>query len=106
VLDLVTTFGTMVCRRSPGSRPRGFDLIVDFTFTGILLIPQLLAWVIASKHAKRRAVPMWLLFIPVTFAIRRECAYCRRADCQNAIWWRSSFFRAVLLPAFRGWGSN
>src|SRR6266513_5599334 len=71
LLDLVTSFGTMVWSPLAWSRP-AWDLIfiVDCTFTGILLIPQLLAWVHRDpKHAKRRAILMWLLFIPVTFGI-------------------------------------
>src|SRR6202008_711747 len=71
LLDLVTTFGTMIWSPLAWSRP-AWDLIfiVDFTFTGILLIPQLLAWVHRNPmHAPRRAVMMWLLFIPVTFGI-------------------------------------
>src|SRR5713226_827729 len=46
LLDLVTTFGTIIWSPLKWSRP-AWDLIfiVDFTFTGILLIPQLLAWV-------------------------------------------------------------
>jgi inner membrane protein len=71
LLDLVTTFGTMIWSPLKWSRP-AWDLIfiVDFTFTGILLIPQLLAWVHRHPiHAPRRAVMMWLLFIPVTFGI-------------------------------------
>ncbi len=44
LLDLVTTFGTMIWSPLRWSRP-AWDLIfiVDFTFTGILLVPQLLA---------------------------------------------------------------
>jgi len=61
LLDLVTTFGTMVWSPVEWSRP-AWDLlfIVDFSFTGILLIPQLLEWVNRdAPHAKRRALVMW-----------------------------------------------
>src|SRR5271165_4520174 len=46
LLDLVTTFGTMIWSPLEWSRP-AWDLIfiVDFTFTGILLVPQFAAWV-------------------------------------------------------------
>src|SRR5260370_13769057 len=46
LLDLVTSFGTMVWSPVQWSRP-AWDLIfiVDFTLTAILLVPQLVAWV-------------------------------------------------------------
>ncbi len=45
VLDLATTFGTMIWSPLEWSRP-AWDIlfIVDFSFTAILLVPQLLAW--------------------------------------------------------------
>jgi membrane-bound metal-dependent hydrolase YbcI (DUF457 family) len=109
LLDLVTTFGTMVWSPLAWSRP-AWDLIfiVDFTFTGVLLIPQLLAWIHGDpKHAKRRAVPMWLLFIPVTFAIAAIARIVGAPISTNAIWVAIFVFSALfLLPAFRGWGSK
>src|SRR2546423_3773126 len=71
LLDLVTSFGTMIWSPLNWSRP-AWDLIfiVDFTFTAILLVPQLLAWVHRdAKLAPRRAVLMWMLFIPLTFGV-------------------------------------
>src|SRR5260370_16724194 len=46
LLDLVTSFGTMIWSPLQWSRP-AWDLIfiVDFTLTPILLLPHLLAWV-------------------------------------------------------------
>jgi membrane-bound metal-dependent hydrolase YbcI (DUF457 family) len=109
LLDLVTTFGTMVWSPLAWSRP-AWDLIfiVDFTFTGILLIPQLLAWVHRDpKHAKRRAILMWLLFIPVTFAIAAIARIVGAPISTNAIWAAILIYSALfLLPAFRAWGSR
>jgi membrane-bound metal-dependent hydrolase YbcI (DUF457 family) len=109
LLDLVTTFGTMVWSPLAWSRP-AWDLIfiVDFTFTGILLIPQLLAWVHRDpKHAKRRALLMWLLFIPVTFAIAAIARIVGAPISTNAIWAAILIYSALfLLPAFRAWGSR
>ncbi len=71
LLDLVTTFGTMIWSPLEWSRP-AWDLlfIVDFSFTGILLIPQLLEWVNRdAAHAKRRALVMWVIFVPSPFVI-------------------------------------
>jgi len=43
--------------------------IVDFTLTAIFLVPQLLAWVYAQpEKVKRRAVGMWLVFLPARFS--------------------------------------
>src|SRR6266852_2297182 len=71
LLDLVTSFGTMIWSPLNWSRP-AWDLIfiVDFTFTAILLIPQLLAWVYAHpEKLKRRALGIWLIFSPVPLLI-------------------------------------
>ena len=109
LLDLVTTFGTMVWSPLAWSRP-AWDLIfiVDFTFTGILLIPQLLAWVHRDpKHAKRRAILMWLLFIPVTFGIAAIARIVGAPISTNAIWAAILIYSALfLLPAVRAWGSQ
>lgn len=73
LLDLVTTFGTMIWSPLGWSRP-AWDLIfiIDFTLTGIFLTPQLLAWVYAKpEKMKRRALGVWLLFLPVPFVIAK-----------------------------------
>ncbi|MBS1840591.1 MAG: metal-dependent hydrolase [Acidobacteria bacterium] len=108
-LDLVTSFGTMIWSPLEWSRP-AWDLlfIVDFSFTGILLIPQLLEWVNRdSLHAKRRALMMWVIFVPAPFLI----AYIGRivgAPISDAgvILASLSFSLIFLLPAFRGWGAR
>jgi len=61
VLDLATTFGTMIWSPLSWSRP-AWDLlfIVDFTFTALLLCPQLLAWVYRKpENLKNRASILW-----------------------------------------------
>ena len=60
LLDLVTTFGTMIWSPYKWSRP-AWDIlfIIDFSFTAILLIPQLLAWAYEDpEHSRRRALIM------------------------------------------------
>ena len=60
-LDLVTTFGTMVWSPLQWSRP-AWDLIfiIDFTFTALLLCPQILAWVYRQAEGlKNRAIITW-----------------------------------------------
>jgi membrane-bound metal-dependent hydrolase YbcI (DUF457 family) len=63
LLDLVTSFGTMIW--SPISRARpAWDIlfIVDFTFAAILLVPQFAAWIHRFKaHNILRASRMWAL---------------------------------------------
>jgi membrane-bound metal-dependent hydrolase YbcI (DUF457 family) len=109
LLDLVTTFGTMVWSPLAWSRP-AWDLIfiVDFTFTGILLIPQLLGWVHRDpQRAPRRAVMMWMLFIPITFGIAAIARIVGAPISSAAIWVAIFFFSVLfLVPAFRGWGSR
>src|SRR5579862_443117 len=63
-LDLVTTFGTMIWSPLSWSRP-AWDLIfiIDFTFTGLLLCPQILAWVYRKAEGlKNRAIITWSVF--------------------------------------------
>src|SRR5262249_23411589 len=109
LLDLATTFGTMVWSPVSWSRP-AWDLvfIVDFTMTGILLIPQLLAWAHRDvAHAKRRAVMMWMLFIPVTFGIAALGRIVGAPISSAAIWAAIGLFSILfLLPAVFGWGSQ
>src|SRR5260221_5258067 len=107
LLDLVTTFGTMIWSPLKWSRP-AWDLIfiVDFTFTGILLIPQLLAWVHRYPiRASRRAVMMWLLFIPVTFGIAFIALSVDAPISMRAILVVVVILAAVFfLPGLRSWG--
>ncbi len=94
LLDLVTSFGTMIWSPLQWSRP-AWDLIfiVDFTLTAIFLVPQLLAWVYAHpEKVKGRAVGMWLVFLPAPFLIAKigEIVVI--------------FAVVFLLPALLGWG--
>ena len=106
-LDLVTTFGTMIWSPLAWSRP-AWDIlfILDFSFTAILLIPQLLAWAYEDpEHIRRRAVIMWLVFTPAPFLISRIGAMVGAPISNNAIVVATVLFAALfLLPAIRGWG--
>jgi membrane-bound metal-dependent hydrolase YbcI (DUF457 family) len=73
LLDLVTTFGTMVWSPLQWSRP-AWDLIfiVDFSLTGILLVPQALAWAFSTREKMRlRAVGALLIFLPTPLLVGR-----------------------------------
>jgi membrane-bound metal-dependent hydrolase YbcI (DUF457 family) len=106
-LDLVTTFGTMVWSPLEWSRP-AWDLIfiVDFTFTAILLIPQLLAWTYEDPaHIQRRAILMWLIFTPAPYLIARIAQIVGAPVSNAAIIVATVLFAALfLLPAVNGWG--
>src|SRR5580700_4633080 len=61
LLDLATDFGTMIWSPLKWSRP-AWDLIfiIDFTFTALLLCPQILAWVYRQAEGlKNRAMITW-----------------------------------------------
>lgn len=107
LLDLVTSFGTMIWSPLEWSRP-AWDLIfiVDFTLTGVFLVPQLLAWVYAHpEKVKGRAVGMWLVFMPAPFLIARIGAIVG-APISARVVLSAMFIFAVLflLPALFGWG--
>jgi len=107
VLDGMTSFGTRIW--SPLSQERAaWDLlfIVDFTFTSIVLVPQIVAW-IYSNHEKRlrRTVWMWTL---LTLGAFGAWAVARAAGYPFHLWiagLASCVFAALfLLPTINGWG--
>lgn len=108
-LDLVTTFGTMIWSPLEWSRP-AWDLlfIVDFTFTAILLIPQLLAWTFEDPvHARRRAVILWLIFTPAPYLISKIALIVGAPISNPAIILATILFVALfLIPAISGWGEH
>jgi membrane-bound metal-dependent hydrolase YbcI (DUF457 family) len=107
LLDLVTTFGTMIWSPFEWSRP-AWDLvfIVDFTLTAIFLVPQLLAWVYSHpEKMKRRALAMWIVFVPVPFVIARIGAIVGAPISDAVVLSATVIFAGIfLLPAMRGWG--
>src|SRR6266849_252261 len=107
LLDLVTSFGTMIWSPLEWSRP-AWDLIfiVDFTLTAILLVPQLLAWVYSHpEKEKRRAIGMWLVFLPAPFLIARIGEFVGAPISDRVVLSAMIIFAALfLLPALLGWG--
>jgi len=107
LLDLVTSFGTMIWSPLEWSRP-AWDLIfiVDFTLTAIFLVPQLLAWVYAHpEKLKRRAIGMWLVFLPAPFLIARIGEIVGAPISDRVVLSAIVIFAALfLLPALLGWG--
>jgi membrane-bound metal-dependent hydrolase YbcI (DUF457 family) len=71
LLDLVTTFGTMIWSPLAWSRP-AWDLIfiIDLTLTAILLVPQLVAWTNTNaERAKVRMLVFGAISLPLPWLI-------------------------------------
>jgi membrane-bound metal-dependent hydrolase YbcI (DUF457 family) len=109
LLDLVTSFGTMIWSPLEWSRP-AWDLIfiVDFALAAIFLVPQLLAWVYAHpEKATRRAFGMWLVFLPAPFLIARIGQVVGAPISGRVVLSAMVIFAALfLLPALLGWGAK
>ncbi len=107
LLDLVTPFGTMIWSPLQWSRP-AWDLIfiVDFTLTAIFLVPQLLAWAYAHpEKVPRRAIAMWVVFLPAPFLIARIGEMVGAPISDRVVLSALIIFAAIfLLPALLGWG--
>jgi membrane-bound metal-dependent hydrolase YbcI (DUF457 family) len=108
-LDLVTTFGTMIWSPLHWSRP-AWDLIfiVDFTFTGLLLLPQLLAGVYATKEKwKPRALRLWLVSEFVLMAVAAIAQVIGAPISPQTIVFGSLLLTVVVfLPARNFWGAR
>ena len=107
LLDLVTTFGTMIWSPMEWSRP-AWDMIfiVDFTLSGVLLAPQLLAW-IYSHPVKMwpRALRTWLVFLLASLVISRIGEGAGAPISGRTVLGAMLTITAIfLLPTLRGWG--
>ena len=107
ILDAMTSFGTRIW--DPVSQQRvAWDLlfIVDFCFTSIALLPQVVAWIYAdSTKARGRAISMWALFTMAGFVVWKLAA----AVGFPFHLWIAVFSSVVIaalffLPAVRGAG--
>jgi membrane-bound metal-dependent hydrolase YbcI (DUF457 family) len=107
LLDLVTSFGTMIWSPIRWSRP-AWDLIfiIDFTLTGIFLVPQVLAWVYAKRERLQvRAVGGWLVFSAGAISVY-AIAQIVKAPFSLRATIAAIFVLAVLFlaPGIRFWG--
>jgi membrane-bound metal-dependent hydrolase YbcI (DUF457 family) len=106
-LDLVTTFGTMIWSPLEWSRP-AWDMIfiVDFTLSGILLVPQLLAWI--YSHPEKlwtRALRTWVVFLLAVLVISQIAEGVGAPISGRTILAAMMVITAIfLLPAPRSWG--
>ncbi|HLZ90457.1 MAG TPA: metal-dependent hydrolase [Candidatus Acidoferrum sp.] len=107
LLDLVTSFGTMIWSPAKWSRP-AWDLIfiVDFTLSAILLVPQIAAWVYSKEEGlRRRALGSWLAFAAATVVVAFIAVSVNAALSLRAIFVAMVVLAAVfLLPRIRRWG--
>jgi len=107
LMDLVTTFGTMIWSPLEWSRP-AWDIlfILDFTFTAILLLPQLLAWTFEDpKHARSRAIITWIIFAPAPYVISRIALFVGAPISDTVIVVATALFTVLFLfPAIGGLG--
>jgi membrane-bound metal-dependent hydrolase YbcI (DUF457 family) len=107
LLDLLTSFGTMIWSPLKWSRPAWDVLfIIDFTFTAIVLVPQILAWVYAKRgRLYVRAMGSWLVFVVATLGVAGIARFAGTPISSEvvvaAILILGGFF---LLPAIRYWG--
>jgi membrane-bound metal-dependent hydrolase YbcI (DUF457 family) len=107
LLDGMTSFGTRMW--TPFSQKRvAWDLlfIIDFSFSSIILLPQVLAWVYSDRDESReRAQRMWALFSVATFIV---WGVARFAGYPFHLW--IAFLVAALFgmfffaPEIGGWG--
>ena len=107
LLDLVTSFGTMIWSPLKWSRP-AWDLIfiIDFTFSTLLLLPQIVAWVYRKPEGlQRRALGGWTVFSVGTLCVAGIAYRVGAPISLRAILVAVVLFAAVfLLPGIRKWG--
>jgi membrane-bound metal-dependent hydrolase YbcI (DUF457 family) len=109
LLDLVTTFGTMVWSPLEYSRP-AWDLIfiVDFTLAGLLLLPQFLAWIYApGGQRKLRAISIWAISELAVMAVTSVAQYVGAPiSAQNVAIVSLLVTTAIFLPSKSGLGAR
>jgi membrane-bound metal-dependent hydrolase YbcI (DUF457 family) len=107
VLDLGTSFGTMIWSPWKWSRP-SWDLIfiVDFSFSAMVLVPQILPWVYAKpENLRQRALWSWLVSVFATFVVAGIAQVVGAPISPASILWVMVIFAGVfLLPSLRGFG--
>lgn len=107
LLDLVTTFGTMIWSPVEWSRP-AWDMIfiVDFTLSGILLVPQLLAWIYSQPEKMwARAIRTWVVFLLMPLLIARIAEGAGAPISGRTVLGTMMVITTILLlPVLRGWG--
>src|SRR5271168_5386017 len=106
-LDVVTSFGTMIWSPLQWSRP-AWDLIfiIDFTFSALLLCPQILAWVYRQASGlKNRAIITWCVLALASLGV---AALAKNVGApiseQTAVAVLALLAALILLPTLGGKG--
>jgi membrane-bound metal-dependent hydrolase YbcI (DUF457 family) len=103
-LDLVTSFGTIIWSPLQWSRP-AWDLIfiIDFTFSALLLCPQILAWVYRQAEGlKNRAILTWAVLALASLGVAALAKNVGAPiSAQSAIAIIALLTALFLLPALR-----
>jgi len=100
-----TSFGTMIWSPWKWSRPRGFDFIVDFSFSAILLVRKFCRGVCETREFRQRALWSWLVSVFGTFVVAGiaqvvGAPISPRFDSLVMV----IFAGVFLLPSLRGFG--
>jgi membrane-bound metal-dependent hydrolase YbcI (DUF457 family) len=107
LLDLVTSFGTMIWSPLRWSRP-AWDLIfiIDFTLSAIFLIPQVLVWIYAKREGlQKRALGCWVVSALATLAVAGIAQIVGAPLSVRAILSTMVILAFVfLMPSLRGFG--
>lgn len=106
-LDLVTNFGTMMWSPLNYSRPAwDWVFIVDFSLTGIALVPQFAAWCYREpRQFKLRAAFIWCLLTAGAFGTFLFAARSGYGFSIVVVGVAAAIFAAILfLPAAQGAG--
>jgi membrane-bound metal-dependent hydrolase YbcI (DUF457 family) len=106
-LDAMTSFGTRIWY--PFSQQRvAWDLlfIIDFCFTAIVLLPQIIAWIYSDRtKTSGRAIAMWLLLTLCAFGAWKIAAAVGFPFHLWIVFLASAIIGALFfLPAFRNAG--
>jgi membrane-bound metal-dependent hydrolase YbcI (DUF457 family) len=107
LLDAMTSFGTRIWY--PFSQARvAWDLlfIIDFSFTAIALLPQIVAWIYSDRtKTSSRAISMWVLFTICAFGTWRIATAVGFPFHLWIVFLASAIIGALFfLPAFRNVG--
>lgn len=107
ILDLTTSFGTMIWSPVQWSRP-AWDLlfIVDFTFSAILLVPQILPWIYDEPAGllKRSFVSALVSVLAVLLVARLSEAVGTPLSRNGLSGAMLALVAVFLLPGVGGWG--
>ena len=111
--DVPTTWGTIVFWPFNWTRVAwDWIFIIDFYYTGLLLAPQLVAWVYFRREGRQRLAASWrgvLLWFAMSGTTYWGMTLASRSLNQPISFWiylavGTAFAAILILPSIRGWG--